>query len=131
MTARRWSTAFCWIGAVVDALAVVVLLSPAVAREVLGVREVVETPALAFALRTAAALMAGWTVLLVWAARNPPVQRAVIGFTLVPVIAGLIGSELLAVRAGFVELANLGPMLGMQGALLAFGGWCLSREWVG
>lgn len=121
------ATAFCWIGAVVDALAVVVLLSPAVARAVLGVRDVVATPALDFAMRTAAALMCGWTVLLMWAARHPPVQRAVIGFTLVPVVFGLMASELLAVRAGFVQLANVGPLLGTQGALLAFGGWCLYR----
>jgi hypothetical protein len=66
-----------------------------------------------------------WTVLLVWAARHPEVQRGVIGFTLVPVIAGLIVSELLAIRAGFVRLANVAPLLGMQGALLAFGAWCL------
>jgi hypothetical protein len=122
------ATAFCWLGAVVDALAVVVLLSPPVAREVLGIRDVVETPALDFAMRTAAALMLGWTVLLVWAARHPPVQRAVIGFTLVPVVVGLIASELLAVRAGFVQLANVGPLLGMQTALLALGGWCLHRD---
>lgn len=121
------STLFCWIGAVVDALAVFVLLSPALARQVLGVADVPETPALDYAMRTAAALMLGWTVLLVWAARHPPVQRAVIGFTLVPVVAGLMLTELLALRAGFVTLANVGPMLAMQGALLGFGAWCLLR----
>ena len=117
---------FCWIGAAVDALAVVALLSPAVSRQMLGV-DVPATAELLYAMRTGAALMLGWTLLLVWAALRPLERRGVVLLTVLPVILGLMATELVAVRGGFVPAANAAPLLGMQTLLGLFGLWAWAR----
>jgi hypothetical protein len=63
--------AFCLIGGAVDAAATVALLSPAVAARMLALPDVDATPVLLYAMRTGAALMAGWTCLLLRAAADP------------------------------------------------------------
>jgi hypothetical protein len=117
---------FCWIGAAVDALAVVALLSPAVSRQMLGV-DVPATAELLYAMRTGAALMLGWTLLLVWAALRPVERRGVVLLTVLPVILGLMATEVVAVRGGFVPAANAAPLLGMQTLLGLFGLWAWAR----
>ncbi|HYV56400.1 MAG TPA: hypothetical protein VE911_02590 [Candidatus Nitrosopolaris sp.] len=117
---------FCWIGAAVDALAVVALLSPAVSGQMLGV-DVPATAKLLYAMRTGAALMLGWTLLLVWAALRPLERRGVVFLTVLPVILGLMATEVVAVRGGFVPAANAGPLLGAQTLLGLFGLWAWAR----
>ena len=117
---------FCWIGAAVDALAVVALLSPTMSRQMLGV-DVPATAELLYAMRTGAALMLGWTLLLVWAALRPLERRGVVLLTVLPVILGLMATELVAVRGGFVPAANAAPLLGMQTLLGLFGLWAWAR----
>ena len=118
--------AFCWIGAALDALAVVALLSPAVSRQMLGV-DVTATAELLYAMRTGAALMLGWTLLLVWAALRPLERRAVVLLTVLPVILGLMATEVIAVRGGFFPAAHAAPLLGMQTVLGLFGLWAWAR----
>src|SRR5262249_5256538 len=79
------------------------------------------TPALLYAMRTGAALMVGWTCLLLWAAARPAERRAVMLFTVVPVIAGLVLAELLAMDAGFLDFTRIGPLLALQTVLSALG----------
>lgn len=123
-----WSTAFCWIGAAVDAFAAIALLSPGLSQRLVGVSDFPVTPALTYAMRTAASLMLGWTCLLVWASFRPVERRAVILLTLVPVVAGLAVTELLAVRAGFVQLTSVAPLLGMQAFLTVLGAWSYHHD---
>jgi hypothetical protein len=130
----RWSAVdrsaalrtFCWVGAGVDALAVVALLSPRLSAAMLGV-EVPVTPPLRYAMRTGAALMLGWTFLLLWAGVRAVDRRAVVLLTVVPVIAGLAATELLAVHEGFLPAANAAPLLGMQALLGVYGLWAWRR----
>jgi len=44
-------------------------------------------------MRTGAPLMAGWTVLLLWADRQPLERRGVLPITVLPVIAGLMAND--------------------------------------
>jgi hypothetical protein len=125
--APSWSTAFCWIGAAVDAVAAAALLSPRLSARLLGVEAEV-TPALLYAMRTGAALMLGWTCLLVWASRRPVERGGVIVLTIVPVVAGLALTEVLAVREGFVPAANVAPLLVMQALLAGFGAVSYHRD---
>jgi hypothetical protein len=113
--------AFCWTGAIVDAIASAVLLSPTFAQRMLSVPEVPLTPALLYAMRTGAALMIGWTCLLLWAGLRPVERRGVILLTVVPVIAGLGLTEVLAIEAGFLDLMRTAPLLVLQGLLASFG----------
>ena len=122
----RGCALFCWVGAFVDTLAVAALLSPALSRAMLGV-DVPVTPALLYAMRTGAALMLGWTVLLLWASVRPVERRAVVLLTVVPVIFGLAATEVAAVLESFLPAANAAPLLGMQGLLGAFGLWAWHR----
>src|SRR5262245_29503657 len=117
---------FCWIGATVDALAVLALLSPAVSRRMLGV-DVPATAELLYAMRTGAALMLGWTLLLVWAGLRPLERRTVVLLTVLPVILGLMTTEVFGVREGFVPAANVVPLLGLQTLLGLFGLWAWHR----
>ena len=98
--------AFCWIGAVVDALAVVALLSPAVSRGMLGVD--VPPTALLYATRTGAS-------------RRPLERHAAVFLTVVPVILGFLATEVVGVREGFLPAPNASPLLGLQAPLGVFG----------
>jgi len=56
-----------------------------------------------------AALMAGWTCLLIWADRKPVERRGVLLLTIVPVIAGLRLSEIYLFVYGYVTVADMIP----------------------
>ena len=53
------------------------------------------TPSFQFAMGWGAALMLGWTTLLLWGAFKPVERRSVLLFTIMPVVLGLIFTELL------------------------------------
>ena len=113
---------FPLVGAVLDAAAAVILLSPRVASLALGI-DVPVTRQLDYAMQTGGALMIGWTVLLVWTARRPVERRAVMLFTIFPVVTGLAIAEVLAVRAGLLPIGRAAPLLGVQVLLSALGLW--------
>ncbi len=115
--AARWIRVSFWCGAATDLLAVVAMLFPAVGRAVLGLKDFCPGSDFKYAIDTAAALMLGWTVLLVWAARSPLERKGILVLTVCPVIAGLVIGEILAVRSGFLPLAPLVPTLVLQAVL--------------
>lgn len=79
----------CWIGVAADALWAVALIHPQFYGLLTG--KSLEPPNLdqRLVMGIAASLMAGWTLLLAWAAAKPVERRAVMLLTAVPVIAGL------------------------------------------
>jgi hypothetical protein len=127
-TVVGWGRAFCWLGAVVDAIATIALLSPALSSRMLGVEGVPVTPALSYAMRTGAALMAGWTCLLLWASVRPRERAGVILLTVVPVVLGLMATELAAIAEGFITAPNVAPLLVMQAGIAALGVWAYRKE---
>ena len=111
---RLLRTAFL-AGAVTDALALVPLLLPAAARLLWGFEA--NDPAFRFASGYAAALMLGWTCLLLWAARRPIERRFVAPLTVI-VIYGLAASEIAAIASGAFSVARMLPTLLLQAGLL-------------
>ena len=122
-------------GAITDALALLPMLSPALARILWGFDDVSGT--YRFAMGYAASLMAAWTLLLLWAYQRP-VERAFVAALTVFVIWGLVLTEIAAVVAGTLPAWRMAPTWVLQAALLAaFAGgyhytaidrWWLSRE---
>lgn len=103
------------VGALTDALAIVPMLSPTVAALMWGIEE--SSPAFRFAAASAAALMLGWTVLLLWAYQRPIERRAVAAFTILVVI-GLAVAEVFAVQSSVVSAARMAPTWLLQVVLV-------------
>ena len=103
-------------GAVTDALALVPMLWPTMARLLWGFEA--DDGAYRFAMGYGASLMAAWTVLLVWAYRSP-VERAFVAALTVLVIWGLVVTELAAVASGAMAAWRMAPTWALQAGLLA------------
>jgi hypothetical protein len=88
-------------------------------------------PEYRYAMGMGAALMAGWTVLLLWADRKPAERRGILLITVLPVITGMALNEILAVQSGFLALEFTFPRWILQGVLSLFFGlsyWKSTRE---
>ena len=107
-------TAFL-VGAVTDALALVPMLIPPVARLLWGFDD--QTGSYRFAMGYGASLMLGWTCLLLWAYRRPLERRFVAALT-VFVIFGLVLTEVIAVMSGHIDAWRMVPTWCLQTALL-------------
>jgi hypothetical protein len=112
--------AACWIGVGIDAVAAIGLSLPAKSRMRRMIYPAVTAGGeYAAGSRIAAPLMAGWTVLLAWVARDPVSRREPLLLTSVPVIAGLIAAEIADVRKGRASASLQAPTIVLQLALLA------------
>lgn len=98
------------VGAVTDGLAMVPMLSGRLGAALFGGDPSRNSLAYRFAMGIAAALMAGWTLLLVWAALDPLGRRGILVLTVCPVIAGIVAATVVAVRHGIVDRARLLPI---------------------
>jgi hypothetical protein len=116
----RWLRICYWAGAVADLFAAIAMMFPAIGAAVYGRTSFEPTADFRYAMGMGASLMLGWTALLIWADRKPVERKFVLVLTVFPVITGLIVSELLAVRDGFISFAALTPTLLLQLALSAF-----------
>lgn len=101
-------------GAVVDAAMVVPLLVPGVAAAMLGLHGFAPAPDYRYAAALCAALMAGWTALLVWASRAPVDRRGVLLLTVCPVLLGLVAAGGYAITSGLVRIGYMVPILVVQ-----------------
>jgi len=113
--ARLLRAAFL-IGAITDALALLPLLVPALARLTWGFEA--GGGAYRFAMGYAAALMLGWTLLLAWAYRRP-LERSFVAVLTVIVIYGLVATEVAAVHSGAIAIGRMIPTWILQAGLLA------------
>ena len=89
-----------WLGVIADALWTLALVRPSLFGLLTG-RPGFE-PDLPFRLTMGigASLMAGWTLLLAWASRNPVERRGVLLLTACPVIAGLAVVTVVGIVSG-------------------------------
>ena len=108
MSAVRWLRMSYWVGAVADAAAAILLLSPTVGLTLYGVTGDARTVPYAFAMRLGGALMVGWTVLLLWADQRPLQRRGVLPITVLA-IAGLASAGAYAVSKGWIAPARMVP----------------------
>jgi hypothetical protein len=102
-------------GAVTDALALVPMLVPAMAKLLWGFDDV--SGAYRFAMGYGATLMAGWTGLLVWAYQRPLERKFVAALTAF-VIYGLALTEVVAVATGHMAAWRMIPTWCLQAVLL-------------
>lgn len=116
----RWLRVSYRAGAVVDALAAVSMIFPQ-RLWTLRFKDPFDRSGaeLRYGLRAGAPLMAGWTVLLLWADRRPVERKDVIAMTAVPVVAGLMANDAWAVRKGQVDARSVLPVRALQSGLLA------------
>ncbi len=112
--------AVCWlrisyrVGALVDALAGAQMRSPRLLAFGMGLDDFRPSPDTRYAMGMVAALMFGWTALLLWADRRPIERRDVLALTVVPVIAGLAANEAFSVGSGFLSAQFAAPIWALQ-----------------
>lgn len=106
-----WLRIAYWTGIVIDALSFAMLLNPALWATVNGVSGFVPDWDFRYSQSFAAALMAGWTVLLFWADRKPLERRGILVITAFPVVVGLNGARWLLYTEGIVPMST--PLKGM------------------
>ncbi|MDX2170182.1 MAG: hypothetical protein SF182_24130 [Deltaproteobacteria bacterium] len=111
---RLLRTAFL-AGAVTDTLALGPLLFPPLARLLWGFEAA--GGAYRFVTGYAAALMLGWTALLLWALQRP-LERAGVAALTVMVIYGLVAAEVVAVLSGDLAAWRMIPTWILQAGLL-------------
>lgn len=117
MVRSGWTRKMFIIGAVLDGLAAVVMLTPSLEALAFGIDEPVLDSGYRFAMTFGAALMVGWTALLVWAAAKPVERRAVAPLTML-VVAGLMSAEFLGMTSGFLPASRVWAVLAFQSVLL-------------
>ena len=119
-------------GAVTDAVAVIPLVAPPIARLLWGFDD--SSGGYQFATGYAASLMLGWTALLIWAYQRPIERRGVAALTVL-VIYGLVTTEIVAVVSGHLALWRIVPTWCLQAVLLGlFAGayhYRTIQRWVG
>jgi hypothetical protein len=107
---KRLLLACYWMGILADAIATALLFWPAAGNSVLQAQPFDPSAMYLYVTRVAGGLMLGWTVLLVWALRQPIARADVLMMTLCPVIAVLAVAAVLVVRSGQIALASMLPM---------------------
>ena len=121
VVAIRWLRRSYRAGALVDAVAAIWMSVPSLYGPTLRFRRGFRRtrPEFGYGMRTGAPLMAGWTVLLLWADRDPLARRGVLPITIAPVLVGLIAKDAHAVRAGYLSSRSVAPVRALQLALVA------------
>ena len=108
MTHVAWLRTSYRAGAAVDAAIGILMLVPS---------RMGETE-FRYPMGLAAALMFGWTVLLVWADRKPVERKGILVITVFPVITGLVLSGVYGVASGLLPAAKIIPSV-VVGVMLA------------
>jgi FtsH-binding integral membrane protein len=113
-----WLRVSYWAGAVLDLLAGLTMLFPALFAVNKQLSSFYPTPAYRYAMGMGAPLMLGWTVLLLWADRKPLERKGILPITLL-VVFGLVVNEIVAARTGYITAAALVPTWVVQAVLTA------------
>jgi len=108
--ATTWLRVSYWMGAVADGVMVVAMLYPPLLRSLLGVSGAEVDVETRCALAMGSSLMAGWTVLLLWADRKPLERSGVLILTVFPVIVGLALATAYGAWGGYITLSRAIPV---------------------
>ncbi|MFA6033371.1 MAG: hypothetical protein WC889_10770 [Myxococcota bacterium] len=98
------------VGAITDGLAIIPMLSRRIGVAVFGGDASQDSAAYRYAMGIGAALMAGWTVLLLWGAANPIERREILLLTLFPVVTGIVLATVVAARNRVVLTSRVVPL---------------------
>jgi hypothetical protein len=121
-----WLRVSFWMGAIADLVAGTAMLCPWLISKAYGLNVTTLGAGLRYAMGMAAALMFGWTVLLVWADRKPLARKGILIITIFPVIIGLMAAEAYAVKSGFIALGEMAPTWIYQAFLI----WLFSYSYL-
>jgi hypothetical protein len=116
--AIKWLRVSYWAGAVIDALALIPMLSPTVFAATSQLPDFKASLAYRFAMGMGSALMLGWTLLLIWADRKPLERKGVLILTIIPVIAGFMANQIWSVTAHFLTVKASLPIFVLQVVLI-------------
>ena len=112
-----WLRVSYWAGAVLDLLAGLTMLFPALFAVNNRLSSFYPAPDYRYAMGMGAPLMLAWTVLLLWADRKPLERKGLLPITLL-VVVGEVINEIVAARTGYISVGALIPTWIVQ-ALLA------------
>lgn len=119
-TRLRTIQTICWIGVGADAIWAVALVCPSFYGFLTGRPHIQPDLFLRLTMGIGASLMAGWTLLLAWTARKPIERRAIMLFTVVPVLAGLsIVASIGFLNGNAANIWILGKFAFLTAAMLA------------
>ncbi len=99
-----------WVGAILDAITIIPMLSPKTGALIFGISDFNPGKDYRYAMGLGASLMLGWTLLLIWADRKPFERKAILLFTIFPVMAGLSLSGIYAVCSGLILINYMVPL---------------------
>jgi len=99
------------IGAITDGLAVVPMLSPNIGTMLFGGEFARLGVEYRYAMGIGAALMAGWTVLLLWGSVKPIERRDLLVITIFPVVTGIVASTIYGISQLVIEMQRAIPLL--------------------
>lgn len=120
-----WLRISYWAGAILDLLAGMTMLFPALFAINNRLSSFYPTPAYRYAMGMGAPLMLAWTILLLWADRKPIERKGILPITLL-VVLGEVANEIVAARTGYISARALFPTWIVQvlfTALFLFGYW--------
>jgi hypothetical protein len=115
---EKWLHLSYWTGAIIDGLAALQLLLPNLFAALNWLPTFQPSLEYNYAAGVGASLMLGWSVLLIWANRRPYERKAVLLITVVPVIAGLVFTEIWVALSGPVVWGGLIPIWVLQAVLV-------------
>ena len=107
-----------WFGAVLDGVMIIPMLFHRIGGAMFGIEHFEPGNDYRYAMMVGASLMLGWTVLLIWADRNPIERKGVILITAVPVVIGMVLAGAFAVSTGFIRVQRMIPTWVIQAILL-------------
>lgn len=114
-SSKTWLRVAYLVGAIVDALMIPLMLIPALARIFWGFTEFTST--YRYAMMMGAALMLGWTLLLIWAYIKP-VERRGVALLTIAVILGIAAANVYAVMIDLIPATRMVLLWVMQAILL-------------
>ena len=111
----KWLKIAYLAGIILDALSLIPMLFPSIAELMWGFDKF--NGEYLFAMGFGASLMLGWTLLLIWAYREP-LERKFVAFLTILVIIGFIATEIFAVANGNINLDKMMPTFAIQAVLI-------------
>jgi len=99
-----------WIGAITDATAALIMALPELRVYIFASEVQKITSEYRYALGMGAALMTGWTALLIWGSLKPLERRGILVLTVFPVISGIVIAQIYAVSYGLLTISEILPV---------------------
>ncbi len=103
-----------WIGAVVDLLFAIAMVSPKLWGTVFRINCFDPDMRYRIDMAVGASLMLGWTCLLLWGSFKPVERRGVLLLTVIPVLSGITLASTLAVVTGTTGISSMIPIFAMK-----------------